>query len=44
MTEVVAALYDEIKDNNPIVLTRDMVKSRTWLQAKSEARSVQAYW
>ncbi len=29
-----AALYREIKDNYPIVLTRDMVKAKAWLHSK----------
>ncbi|MBQ7975903.1 MAG: DUF2075 domain-containing protein [Clostridia bacterium] len=29
-----AALYDEIKDKYPIVLTRDMAKARKWLHSK----------
>ena len=29
-----ATLYDEIKDNYPIVLTRDMEKARRWLHEK----------
>lgn len=29
-----ASLYQEIKDNYPIVLTRDMAKARAWLQSK----------
>ena len=29
-----AALYEEIKDKYPIVLTRDMAKARSWLHSK----------
>ncbi len=32
--ENAATLYDEIKDNYPIVLTRDMAKARRWLHDK----------
>ncbi len=32
--ENAAALYDEIKDKYPIVLTRDMAKARKWLHDK----------
>lgn len=32
--ESAAALYSEIKDNYPIVLTRDMAKARKWLHDK----------
>lgn len=32
--ESAAALYEEIKDKYPIVLTRDMAKARKWLHSK----------
>ena len=32
--ECASSIYDEIKDNYPIVLTRDMAKARKWLHSK----------